>query len=51
MKAKLNSVGGAIVLDKYGNVGKYWSAQGMSWAYMRNGELHYGLLEGEDFVE
>ena len=51
MEDKLESEGGVIVLDKYGNVGKYWTTEGMPWAYMKNDKLHYGLFEGDEFVE
>ena len=51
MKQRVGGDGGAIVVDKFGQLGIDWNSEMMAWAWGRNGKLHYGIHRGEDFVE
>ncbi|XP_022083116.1 isoaspartyl peptidase/L-asparaginase-like isoform X2 [Acanthaster planci] len=50
MKGRLNSQGGAIAVSKNGDIGHYFNTEGMIWASVQNGQLHYGVFPGEDLV-
>lgn len=51
MTGRVGGDGGVIALSPNGNVGIGWNSNQMSWAYGREGQLHYGVNPGEDFVE
>lgn len=51
MAQRVGGDGGVIAIDRAGNLGIGWNSNQMSWAYGRDGELHYGVNRGEDFVE
>lgn len=51
MKEMTGGVGGAIAVDKSGDIGVYFTAEGMSWASKKNGTLTQGMFKGECFVE
>ena len=36
---------------RWGGVGVHWNSQQMAWALGREGQIHYGINRGEDFVE
>ena len=36
---------------RWGGVGVQWNSQQMAWALGREGQIHYGINRGEDFVE
>lgn len=42
---------GSIALDKHGNVGVYFNAAKMAWAYRKGGKVHSGVHPGEEFIE
>ncbi len=43
--------GGVIAISKEGEMGIGFNSDQMSWAYARDGILHYGVDVGEDFHE
>lgn len=43
--------GGVIAIDKDAQVGYGFNSRRMAWAYVQNGQLHYGIEHGEDNVE
>ncbi|CAG7721431.1 unnamed protein product [Allacma fusca] len=43
--------GGVIAITKTGEVGFQFNSHRMSWAYVQNNELHYGIEHGEDNIE
>ncbi|XP_028178034.1 probable isoaspartyl peptidase/L-asparaginase GA20639 [Ostrinia furnacalis] len=43
MTKRLNNTAGAITLSKNGDVGVYFSSNRMSWAYVRDGKIYYGI--------
>lgn len=47
MTERLNNTAGAITLSKNGDVGVYFSSKRMSWAYIRDNEIYYGIEPGE----
>jgi len=51
MRGRVGGEGGVIAIDKYGQLGIEWNSEMMAWAYGREGELHYGIERGDDFVE
>jgi len=51
MTARLTQTAGAITIDPLGNVGFYWTSEKMAWAYRKGDEVHYGIRQGDDFVE
>ena len=51
MKHRVGGNGGAIAVDKLGQIGIEWNSEMMAWAWGRSGKLHYGVHRGEDFVE
>ncbi|CAD7090856.1 unnamed protein product [Hermetia illucens] len=51
MTARLVGTGGAITIDKKGQIGIYFTSKRMAWAYIKGNELHYGINAGEDFSE
>ena len=51
MKQRVGGDGGAIAVDKFGQIGIEWNSKMMAWAWGRSGKLHYGINRGEDFVE
>ncbi len=51
MTKRLTYGAGAITIDADGNVGHYFTAKKMAWAYRKGNELRYGIRHGDDFVE
>lgn len=51
MTERLSFKAGAITIDASGNVGYFFTAKKMAWAYRKGDELHYGIKDGDDFVE
>lgn len=51
MTERLHNTAGAITLSKDGDVGIGFSTEHMSWAYIKNNELHYGATLNEDNVD
>lgn len=51
MKERVDGLGGVVVVDPKGTWAARFSSFQMSWAAAQQGELHYGLYHGEDFVE
>lgn len=50
MSARLAGTGGAITIDKKGNVGISFTSDRMAWAYQKCDKLFYGI-EKDDFNE
>ncbi|KAL0893184.1 hypothetical protein ABMA27_014799 [Loxostege sticticalis] len=50
MTRRLNNTAGAITLSKDGDVGVYFSSKRMSWAYVKDGKIFYGIEHGQ-FLE
>jgi len=51
MTKKLIGTGGAITIDKTGNIGIYFTSKRMAWAYIKDDTLHYGINRGDNFFE
>ncbi|XDV50360.1 hypothetical protein PO909_019431 [Leuciscus waleckii] len=51
MKERVEGLGGVVVVDPNGTWAARFSSLQMSWAAAQQGELHFGLYLGEDFVE
>lgn len=50
MTRRLNNTAGAITLSKDGDIGVYFSSKRMSWAYVKDGKIFYGIEHGQ-FLE
>ena len=50
MEDKTGGTAGAIVINKYGNIGISFSSKIMSWAYQKGETIYYGI-EKDDFRE
>lgn len=51
LEDRLQQEAGAICLNRFGEVGIAFNAPMMSWAYVRAGEIHYGIWPNEDLKE
>lgn len=51
MFARLQSCGGAIVLNRSGSVAAHFTTERMSWAWRDDHSLHYGLNPGEHYIQ
>lgn len=51
MTSRLKNTAGAITLSKDGDVGVHFSSKRMSWAYVKNGQIFYGIEPGEVLQE
>ncbi|XP_055914190.1 probable isoaspartyl peptidase/L-asparaginase GA20639 [Eupeodes corollae] len=51
MTQRLIGTGGAITLDKQGEVGIYFSSERMAWGYVKDNKLIYGINKGEIYRE
>ncbi|XP_077093053.1 isoaspartyl peptidase/L-asparaginase [Siphateles boraxobius] len=51
MKERVEGLGGVVVVDPKGTWAARFSSLQMSWAAAQQGDLHFGLYHGEDFVE
>lgn len=47
MTARLNNTAGAVTLSKTGKVGVHFSSKRMSWAYVKDRKIFYGIDQGE----
>ncbi|KAF5289759.1 hypothetical protein FQA39_LY03676 [Lamprigera yunnana] len=50
MKNELKKTAGAITISKYREVGIYFTSNRMSWAYISNGKLHYGIEHDQHVI-
>lgn len=51
MTARLTHTAGAITIDAKGNVGHYFTAKKMAWAYRKGDKVHFGIKPDDNFVE
>lgn len=51
MTERLTHTAGAITIDANGNVGHYFTAKKMAWAYRKANQVYYGIRIGDNFVE
>lgn len=51
MTERLTHAAGAITIDLNGNVGHYFTAKKMAWAYRKANQIYYGIRIGDNFVE
>lgn len=51
MQQRINKTAGAIVIAKDRTVGIAFTSKRMAWAYFQDGKMHYGINQGEHFVE
>ncbi|KAK4883131.1 hypothetical protein RN001_006450 [Aquatica leii] len=51
MTERLKNTAGAITISNKGDVGVSFSTNRMSWAYIKNNELHYGIDHNQDDVD
>lgn len=51
MTGRLIGTGGAITIDPQGQLGIYWTSQRMGWAYVKSGEIFYGIDHGKQLKE
>ncbi len=50
MASKVGGTGGVIVLNKQGDIGIYFTSEGMSWSYITSDDdsnVHYGIYQDE----
>lgn len=50
MTARLTGTGGAITIDKNGNVGISFTSERMAWAYQKGDKMFSGI-EKDDYIE
>ena len=48
MQERVGGSGGGIALTPSGDIGISYLTKGMSWAYVRGPDIHYGIYKGED---
>lgn len=51
MERRVNGSGGAIAISSTGDVDVAFSTQKMSWAYIKDQKLHYGIHPNQHEVE
>lgn len=51
MTSRLKNTAGAITLSKDGDVGIHFSSHRMSWAYVKDDKIFYGINHNETFEE
>lgn len=51
MTARLNNTAGAITLSNKGEVGVHFSSKRMSWAYVKDNKILYGIEHGQVLEE
>ena len=51
MADRVHGYGGVIVVSNKGEPVTSFTTERMSWAWAKEGSLHYGVNPGEDFVE
>uniref|UniRef100_A0A1A9UHI4 Isoaspartyl peptidase/L-asparaginase n=1 Tax=Glossina austeni TaxID=7395 RepID=A0A1A9UHI4_GLOAU len=51
MTKRLLGTGGAITICSNGQLGVYWTTRRMAWAYVKNGEICYGIDHDKKFKE
>ena len=51
MEKRVGGFGGAVAISNHGDIGVSFTTDGMSWAYVKDRQLHYGIYQGEDKVE
>uniref|UniRef100_A0A1B0AZX1 Isoaspartyl peptidase/L-asparaginase n=1 Tax=Glossina palpalis gambiensis TaxID=67801 RepID=A0A1B0AZX1_9MUSC len=51
MTKRLLGTGGAITIGSNGQLGVYWTTRRMAWAYVKNGEICYGVDHDKTFKE
>lgn len=43
--------GGAISINKEGQIGINFNSNRLAWAYIKDNQLHKGCNRGEDFIQ
>ena len=51
MQNRVGGDGGVICIDKSGEIAIDFISEGMSWAYVKNNELHSGIYPTDDRVK
>ncbi|KAF5287709.1 hypothetical protein FQA39_LY15809 [Lamprigera yunnana] len=51
MTKRLKNTGGAITISNQGDIGVSFSTNRMSWAYIKDDRIHYGIDQGESKSE
>ncbi|KAK3608610.1 hypothetical protein CHS0354_042608 [Potamilus streckersoni] len=51
MDKRVNGHGGVIVVGKNGDIGKFFTTPRMTWAWVKDNKLHYGIEDAEDNCE
>lgn len=51
MAQRVHGYGGVIVLSNNGDCVSSFTTDRMSWAYVKKGEVHHGVNDGEHFIE
>ncbi|XP_024083207.1 isoaspartyl peptidase/L-asparaginase isoform X2 [Cimex lectularius] len=51
MTNRFKNTAGAITVSNKGDVGVGFTSKRMAWAYVHNGEVHYGIDHGQHLVE
>ena len=51
MADRVHGYGGVIVINNKGDVSATFTTERMTWAYARDGVLHYGINPAEDMTE
>ena len=51
MASRVQGSGGAIVINKHGDVGMAFTTERMAWAWVKQDTMHSGLNHGDDSVQ
>ena len=51
MKKRVNGFGGAVCVSKSGDVGAEFTTEKMVWAFIKEGQMHYGIHPGQHEIE
>ncbi|XP_046994080.1 isoaspartyl peptidase/L-asparaginase isoform X1 [Schistocerca americana] len=51
MTNRVGKTAGAITLSNAGDIGIGFNSKKMAWAYQKGNEVHYGIRDGDDFIE
>jgi beta-aspartyl-peptidase (threonine type) len=51
MDQRVNGHGGVIVVGKNGDIGTFFTTPRMTWAWVKDNKLHYGIEDNEDNCE
>ncbi len=51
MQKRIGKSAGAITIGKDGSIGIAFTSKRMAWAYKKDNKIHYGINQGEHFID